>query len=106
MKLIDIPSKEVGGHDGFIARSLINLPDKKMTVRLLNGSAESLGPVPPHSHPATHFFIVLEGRLELEIDGTIHSVPSGSCAEVPPNSVHQLRCADQDSMRLLAIKWE
>ena len=106
MKLLDIPSKAVGGHDGFSARSLINLPDKEMTVRLIKGSAKSIGPVPPHNHPATHFFIVLEGRLELEIDGTTHIVPKGFCAEIPPNSVHQLRCAGKGSMTFLAIKWE
>lgn len=106
MKLEDIPSKAVDGHDGFIARALINLPEKDMVVRLVNVSAGGKGPVPPHSHPDVHFFIVMEGRLELEVDEKIHSVPSGYCAEVPPNSVHQLRCADDASMKVVAIKWK
>ena len=61
--------------------------------------------IPSHSHAETHLLIVLEGRLELEIDGAVHSVPAGYCAEVPPNHTHQLRCADESPMKFLAIKW-
>jgi quercetin dioxygenase-like cupin family protein len=106
MKLEDIPSKAVGGHDGFIARVLMDLPEKEMAARLIDVSAGGKGPVPPHSHPDTHFFIVIEGRLDLAVDETIYPVPSGHCAEVPPNSMHQLRCADDASMKILAIKWK
>ena len=104
-KLSEFPAKEVGGHQGFIARSLVDLPGKDVTVRLLNVTPGGIGPVPAHSHRDTHFFIVLEGRLELEIDGQLYTVPSGSCVEVPPGKTHQLRCAGEKEMKALAIKW-
>ena len=106
MRLTDITSKEVEGHEGFVDRSLFSLPEKEIVARLLDCAPGSKGPVPPHSHPETHFFIVLKGHLELEVDGTIHSVPDGHCAEVPPDCVHQLRCTDEAPMRILAVKWK
>jgi len=105
-KLLDFPAKEVGGHQGFTARSLIDLPDKDITVRLLDVAPGGIGPVPAHSHPDTHFFLVLEGTLELEVDGQIHRISSGSCVEVPPGKTHQLRCGGPKEMKVLAIKWK
>ena len=106
MKLKELPATEVGGHEGFIARSLLSLPEKEIEARLINVTAGGKGPVPPHRHPDTHFFIVLEGNLELEIEDAIYSVPNGCCIEVPPNSMHQLRCAGGSAMTVLAIKWK
>ena len=105
-KLKEVPAAEVGGHEGFVARSLLSLAEKEIETRLINVTPWGKGPVPPHSHPDTHFFLVLEGNLELEIDGTVYSVPNGYCIEVPPNSRHQLRCAGGSSMTVLAIKWK
>ena len=105
-KLKEIPATEVGGHEGFIARSLLSLPEKEIEARLINVTAGGKGPVPPHSHTDTHFFLVLEGNLELEIDGAVYPVPNGCCIEVPPNSEHQLRCAGGSAMTVLAIKWK
>ena len=104
-KLFEFPAKEVGGHQGFMARSLIDLPDKDVTVRLLNVNPGGVGPVPAHSHPDTHFFLVLEGTLELQIDDELYTVPSGSCIEVPTGKTHQLRCGGPKEMKVLAIKW-
>ena len=104
-KLTDIPSQTVGGHEGFAARLLLNMPTKDVTVRLLNVSPGGKGPVPAHRHADTHFFWVIEGHLDLEIEGVIHPVPSGCSIEVPPDTVHQLRCGGRDSMTVLAIKW-
>jgi mannose-6-phosphate isomerase-like protein (cupin superfamily) len=105
-KLSDFPAKEVSGHKGFLASSLIDLPSKGVTVRLLHVVPGGVGPVPAHSHPDTHFFLVLEGTLTLEIDGHNQTVPSGSCIEVPPESSHQLRCTGGTAMKVLAIKVE
>lgn len=104
-ELSELQAKEVSGHQGFVARSLVDLPDKDVTVRFLDVNSGGIGPVPAHSHPDTHFFLVLEGMLELEIDGQIHRIPSGSCVEVPPGKTHQLRCGGLKAMKVLAIKW-
>jgi len=104
-KLSEFPEKEVGGHQGFTARSLVDLPDKDITVRLLNVTPGGIGPVPAHSHPDTHFFLVLEGTLELKVDDKLYTVQSGSCVEVTPGKTHQLRCGGEKEMKVLAIKW-
>lgn len=106
IRIADIPSEDVPGHKGFIHRSLLNLPEKEVTIRLLNVVPGGKGPVPAHSHSDVHLFYVLEGNLELEIDGAVHSVPAGCCVQVPPETVHQLRCAGETPMTVLAIKWQ
>lgn len=106
MQLSDIPSKEVDGHKGFVHRPLVNLPDKDITIRMINVVSGGKGPVPAHSHSDIHFFYVQEGHLELEVEGVAHSVPKGCCVEVPPNTVHQLRAVGDSDMTVLAIKWK
>jgi quercetin dioxygenase-like cupin family protein len=106
VKLSDIPAKEVGGHKGFAHRPLVNLPEKGVTIRMINVVPGGVGPVPAHSHSDVHFFYVLEGHLELTVDGAAHSVPKGCCVEVPANTMHQLRSAGESDMTVLAIKWE
>lgn len=104
-KISELPAKQEIGHEGFVARSLVTLLEKGIAVRLINVAPGGIGPVTPHSHPDIHFFLVLEGTLELEIDGQLYTVPGGSCVEVPPGKTHQLRCRGPKEMKVLAIKW-
>ena len=105
-RLSDLPAKEVDGHEGFLAQSLLDLTQKEVTVRLLKVRPGGVGPVPPHSHAEAHFFLVLEGNLKLEVDGSSILVPSGSFVKVPPNAQHQLVCSGGSGMTVLAIKWK
>ena len=104
-KISELPATEEIGHEGFVARSVVTFLEKGVTVRLLNVLPGGIGPVTPHSHPDTHFFLVLEGTLELAVDGELYTVSSGSCVEVPPGKTHQLRCGGPKEMKVLAIKW-
>jgi len=104
-RLSDFPAKKVDGHQGFLARSLVNVPDERVTVRLIEVAPGGVGPVPSHSHPDGHFFLVLDGTLELEVDGHLYIVPSDCCIEVPPGCNHQLRCPGEAGMTVLAMKW-
>ncbi len=104
-EISEIHTEDVSGHQGFMARLLLDLSDKDVTVRLLNVAPGGIGPVPAHSHPDIHFFWVIEGTLELEIDRQSYTIQSGSCVEVPPGKVHQLRCSGEKEMTVLAIKW-
>jgi|GEM_PF-3005971 quercetin dioxygenase-like cupin family protein len=106
VRLSDTPAKEVGGHKGFVHRPLVNLPEKDVTIRMINVVPGGKGPVPAHRHSDVHFFYVMEGLLELEVDGTVHSIQKGCCVEVPPDTVHQLRSAGDSEMTVLAIKWK
>jgi quercetin dioxygenase-like cupin family protein len=104
-KISELPMEDVAGHQGFEARSLMDLSEKGVTVRLLSIQPGGIGPVPAHRHPDSHFFLVLEGTLELEIDGHVHKIPKGSCIEVPPGKCHQLRGTGESGISVLAGKW-
>jgi len=104
-KLADVPKKEVQGHEGFLAGSLLNLPEKDVTIRILEVAMGGVGPVPAHSHGDSHLFLVLEGVLEIDIAGETYRVQEGSFIEVPPGEVYQLACRDEGGIRVLAIKW-
>lgn len=105
-KLSELQAQEVDGHQGFLERPLIDLADKGVTVRVLEIAPGGVGPVPAHSHPDRHCFLVLEGALELEVEGKRYTVPSGSVAEVPQQVIHQLRCSGKETLKLLAMKWK
>jgi mannose-6-phosphate isomerase-like protein (cupin superfamily) len=64
--------------------------------------------MPPSTSEARHFhekarqfFYVLSGELEMEIDGHIYIVASGSGIEVPPRSKHQARNHGAGDVRFL-----
>jgi quercetin dioxygenase-like cupin family protein len=105
-KLDEIPAEKVSGHQGFLARLLFTSFDKKTTLRLLDIEPGSTGPVPAHSHPDRHFFTVLAGILEVDLDGRTLAVTAGSCVEIPPNVTHQLHGASESALRVLALKCE
>ena len=104
-KLEELAAEEVKGHVGFKARAILDLPQKGVTVRVLNLAPGAVGPVPAHRHSDVHFFLVLEGTLALEIEGRTHKIPNGSCIEVDPGKVHQLACSGTAETTVLAIKW-
>lgn len=104
-QLADMPKKQVEGHEGFFAGSLLDLPEKGLTIRVLDVMTGGVGPVPAHGHEDRHLFLVLEGVLEIDIAGERYRVEEGSFIEVPPDEMHQLACRDEDGVRVLAIKW-
>ncbi len=106
MKLSGLPVEMVTGHHGFSEISLLDPAGKGPVVRLLTVQPGGVGPTDAHSHRERHLFIVLEGNLELEVDGNAIPVPAGSFASIAPYTKHQLRCRDTMQTRILAIKWD
>jgi len=104
--LSDIPANEVERHEGFVQRSMVNLPDKDVTIRMITIAPNGIGPVPAHRHSDTHLFYILEGCLELTVEGVVHAVPKGSFVEVPPDAEHQLRSSGDPELAVLAMKWK
>jgi len=43
---------------------------------------------PPHAHPWTEAFVVLEGRIDLTVGETTRQLSAGDAASVPANSIH------------------
>jgi quercetin dioxygenase-like cupin family protein len=51
----------------------------------------------PHSHPNEQWVYILEGTLEVEIDGTKATAGPGTLVYFPPNSVHgSMAVSDSD----------
>jgi quercetin dioxygenase-like cupin family protein len=44
-----------------------------------------------HHHPQEEVYHIVEGQLELTIDGVTQCLGPGSAAIVPPNTLHSLR---------------
>lgn len=62
---------------------------------------EGSGP-PPHAHPWTETFVVLDGEVTVLIGEDEHLLRAGERATVPYNTVHTFRLGS-DAARLLAI---
>jgi quercetin dioxygenase-like cupin family protein len=73
------------GCDGWVL-----LPNSDVTIieeRMPPGTAEVR-----HFHVnAQQFFYVISGELQMELEGQMHVIPSGSGLEVPPGFKHQAR---------------
>jgi len=46
---------------------------------------------PPHSHPHEEIIIVIEGTIEVSLDGKAETVEAGSVIHYEPNKPHNLR---------------
>ena len=58
----------------------------------------------PHSHPNEQFNFVLQGTLEVEIDGQKFKVPAGSIVYVPANMEHSMVATPEQDVIFLALK--
>jgi quercetin dioxygenase-like cupin family protein len=54
-----------------------------------------------HFHPEEEVYEVLEGELEITIDGTLHAARPGLVAIVPPNTRHSVKALT--SGRLIVV---
>ncbi|MGB0086529.1 MAG: cupin domain-containing protein [Rhodomicrobiaceae bacterium] len=58
----------------------------------------------PHSHPNEQFNYVLQGTLQVEIDGQIFAAPAGTLVYVPANVEHSMVALPEEDVVFLAIK--
>jgi quercetin dioxygenase-like cupin family protein len=58
---------------------------------------------PPHTHVYSELFYVLEGELEVELDGVRRTVGAGELAAVPGAAVHTYRNASTQPVRFLGV---
>lgn len=49
-----------------------------------------VGP-PPHRHPWEEIYVVMDGELEVVVDGETHEVAAGGLAHIPPDTEHAYR---------------
>lgn len=58
----------------------------------------------PHSHPNEQFNYVLQGTLEVEMDGQTFRASKGEIIHVPANMVHSMVATPEEDVIFLAIK--
>lgn len=60
--------------------------------------------LPPHRHPWEETYLVLEGEVEVNIDGATAVVGPGGLAHVPANTVHLLRRLTDCHLQVVASR--
>jgi quercetin dioxygenase-like cupin family protein len=58
----------------------------------------------PHRHRvARQFFFVLDGQIEIDVDGTVHRLDAFQGLEIAPGVSHVVRNASSGTARFLAV---
>jgi quercetin dioxygenase-like cupin family protein len=61
------------------------------SIEVFDTSGPVGGGPPPHSHAWEEVYVVLEGELEITVDGESHVLKSGGIAHVPADAIHAYR---------------
>jgi quercetin dioxygenase-like cupin family protein len=80
--------RELPRHDrwnGFMQQAAFRGDDALLTFNFVEPGKQR---PEPHSHPFDQIALVLEGRLNLEIDGKVMDMPAGSICRIPKNAMH------------------
>lgn len=73
---------------GETLRPLLN-NDMGSSIEVFDTSGPAGAGPPPHRHPWEEIYVVLDGELEVTIDGETHVLKNGGIAHVPADSVHR-----------------
>ena len=65
--------------------------DMGSSIEIFDTSGPAGSGPPPHSHPWEEIYVVLDGELEVTVDGQAHALKRGSVAHVPAGAVHAYR---------------
>lgn len=57
-----------------------------------------------HSHPYHEYYVVLEGKAELEVDGRQLSMKAGTVVMIEPGEFHRVVSVDSDGARWVIVK--
>ncbi len=79
-------------------QSLVTANDSVLRVARLHGEFHH------HSHETDELFFVLDGEMELELDGTTHTLSQGKGLCVPAGVVHRTRASEPATILLVAAR--
>lgn len=65
--------------------------DMGSSIEIFDTSGPAGSGPPPHAHPWEEIHVVLEGELEVTVDGESHVLTKGNVAHVPAGTVHSYR---------------
>jgi quercetin dioxygenase-like cupin family protein len=61
------------------------------SIEVFDTSGPAGGGPPPHHHPWEEIYVVLEGELEITVDGVTNVLTKGAAAHIPGGTVHGYR---------------
>jgi quercetin dioxygenase-like cupin family protein len=65
--------------------------DMGSSIEIFDTSGPAGGGPPPHQHPWEEIYVVLDGQLEVTVEGETHVLKCGAVAHVPAGAVHAYR---------------
>ena len=79
-------------------QSLVAANDSVLRVARLHGRFHH------HSHDTDELFYVLDGAMEIEIDGEVHALKAGQGVTVPAGTVHRTAADEPATVLLVAAR--
>lgn len=96
---------EIPYHEGFKIRNLFSSsPDEIGRGDIAEIAPGGGGPVPSHSHPNGHLFIVIEGEVIVYIDDKTHTLSQYNSLVVPGGTRHKMINCTNNNARVLGIE--
>ncbi|MEL6687943.1 MAG: cupin domain-containing protein [Pseudomonadota bacterium] len=77
-------------------QSLVGANESVLRVAKLHGEFHH------HSHDTDEFFFVLDGTMQIEIDGAMHTLSAGMGVSIPAGVVHRTRSEAPATVLLVA----
>jgi quercetin dioxygenase-like cupin family protein len=90
--LCDLPLERVFHNPEIAKRVLLRTGDLPHLTQLAQARLAPGQAAPGHAHADMwELFFAQEGRGEIEVDGAVHALESGSCIAIAPGERHELR---------------
>ena len=82
--------------EAWFNQSLVGANDSVLRVAKLHGEFHH------HSHETDELFFVLDGSMQIEIDGDMHTLSAGMGVSIPAGTVHRTRSDAPATVLLVA----
>ena len=104
-KISDIPQAEEAPHAAGIEKRVVFAPGKfwndyvarHFSVKGKNTQTQS------HTHDWPHYMLILSGRCNATIDGTVYPLGKGCWAHIPPNVEHFMENTGEEPLEFICI---
>ena len=103
-KITDLPVVPDPSHDG-IEKRIVFAPGRfwgEYVARHFTVGCEGTQ-TPFHSHNWPHYILIMSGRCNATIDGTVYPLEKGCWAFVPPNAEHNLENTGAEPLEFVCI---
>ena len=103
-KISDIPVLEDTFHPAGIEKRVVFAPGKFWDEFVARHFTVNKGTTTPfHTHDWPHYILIMSGRCNATIDGTIYPLEKGCWAHVPSNVEHCMENTGDDALEFVCI---